>query len=299
MGSTVLGALAAVAASALFSVGLVLQASEARQLDSRLSLHFALIAQLMSRPRWVLGSVVMGLGFPLHVVALLLAPLSVVQPALATGLLILLAVGARTAGESVGPRDVAGVAAIAVGVTAMTLSAPERAALETQTGPLVAALVVLAAVTLVPYTVMRLHGGRGPSLAAMATFAAASAYAFSGLTTKLVADDLADGRLLASVSWLAATACVGGLGFLGQLTALQHRPATQVGPVIYVVPVLVPVLLAPFLTGEEWSDTPLGGGVLIASLLVVCVGAALVGASSTVDQASGRSRPRPSGKFQS
>ncbi len=280
MESTALGAFAALAASALFSTGLVLQASEAREVDSRFSLHLSLIAQLMSRPRWVLGTAVTLLGFPLHVVALLLAPLTVVQPALAAGLLVLLATGARTSGENVRPRDVVGVLAIVAGVAAMTLSAPDRAALETQTGALVAALAVLAAVTLVPYALTRLRPERGPSLAAMATFAAGAAYAFSGITTKLVSDDLADDELAAGLGWLAATAVVGGLGFLGQLTALQRRSATQVGPVIYVVPLLVPVLLA--LTGEEWGATPLGGGVLAVSLLVVCVGAALVSASPSV-----------------
>ena len=51
---------------------------------------------------------------------------------------------------------------------------------------------------------------------------------------------------------------------------------------IYVVPVLVPVLLAPFLTGEDWGQTPLGGVVLVASLLMVSVG----------DRAGQQLRPR-------
>ncbi|MEJ7894481.1 MAG: hypothetical protein WKF94_17760, partial [Solirubrobacteraceae bacterium] len=72
MESTALGALAALAASVLFSVGLVLQASETQKVDARFSLHLSLIGQLASRPRWMLGTVVTVLGFPLHVIALLL-----------------------------------------------------------------------------------------------------------------------------------------------------------------------------------------------------------------------------------
>lgn len=290
-----LGALAALAASALFSAGLVLQATETRAVDSRFSLHLSLITQLISRPRWVIGTVVIVLGYPFHVVALLLAPLTVVQPALAAGLLVLLALGARTSGENVGPREVAGVAAIVAGVTAMALSAPARSAVDLRTGPLVVALAVLAGVTLVPFTLTRLLARRGPSLATVATFAAGAAYAFDGITTKLAADALADDELVAVLGWLAATAGVGGLGFLAQLTALQRHSATQVGPVIYVVPILVPVLLAPFLAGEEWGATPLGGGVLVASLLVVCVGAALVSASSSVGHATERELATPAG----
>jgi len=295
MESTALGALAALAASALFSAGLVLQATETRQVDSRYALHFSLIRRLLSRRRWVQGTVVTFLGYPFHVLALLLAPLTVVQPALAAGLLILLFVGARTGGEKVGPREVAGVVAILAGVTAMTLSAPARAAVETQTGPLLAALAVLAAVTLVPYALERLKGECTPGLTTMATFAAGAAYAFSGITTKLVSDDLADDRLVPALGWLAATGVIGGLGFLGQVTALQRRSATRVGPVIYVIPVVVPVVVAPFVTGEEWGETPLGGAVLIASLLVVCVGTALVSGSSSVGRASEGEAPAPAG----
>ncbi|MDQ3721370.1 MAG: hypothetical protein M3350_11420 [Actinomycetota bacterium] len=295
MESTALGALAGLAASALFSAGLVLQATETRRVDSRYALHLSLIRQLLSRRRWVQGTVVTFLGYPFHVLALLLAPLTVVQPALAAGLLILLFVGARTGGEKVGPREVAGVVAILAGVTAMTLSAPARAAVETQTVPLLAALAVLAAVTLVPYALERLRGECTPGLTTMATFAAGAAYAFSGITTKLVSDDLADDRLVPALGWLAATGVIGGLGFLGQITALQRRSATRVGPVIYVIPVLVPVLVAPFVTGEEWGQTPLGGAVLIASLLVVCVGTALVSGSSSVSRASEGEAPAPAG----
>ena len=282
MESTVLGALAALAASALFSAGLVLQATEAREVDQSHSLHLSLITRLMSRPRWVLGTVVTLIGFPLHVAALLLAPLTVVQPVLSTGLLLLLAIAARTPGDSVGRNEVVGVVAIIAGVVGMTLCAPDRSEVDTDAVALVAALVALTAVTLVPYVLARLRRGGDPSLGSLAMYAAGAAYAFSGLTTKLVADELDDSALLAALGWLVATAAVGGLGFLSQLTALQRRSATQVGPVIYVVPVLVPVMLAPLLTGEDWGATPLGGAGLVASLLVVCAGTGIVSGSSAV-----------------
>ena len=48
------------------------------------------------------------LGWPLQVVALLLAPLVVVQPALAAGLLVLLFIGERMLGEHAGPLRVHG-----------------------------------------------------------------------------------------------------------------------------------------------------------------------------------------------
>lgn len=282
MESTLLGAAAALAATALFSAGLLLQGIETRRVDPRHSLRLSLITRLIARPRWVLGAALTLLGFPLHVSALLLAPLTVVQPALSAGLLLLLAVGSRTAGEHVGRYEVVGVVAIIAGVTGMTFSAPRLAPLDAGTWALDAALGALVAVTLAPYAFARLRDATDTSLATLAMFAAGSAYAFSGLTTKLVADGLASDDWPAVFGWSTATAVVGGLGFLGQLTALQRRSATQVGPVIYVVPVIVPVLLGPLVSGEDWAATPLGGGALIALLLVVCAGTGIVSASSTV-----------------
>lgn len=279
MGSTVLGALAALAASALFSAGIVLQAVETRRVDSSHSLHFSLIARLMGRPRWVLGTALTLLGFPLHVTALSLAPLTVVQPALASGLLLLLAVGARTPGERVGLREVVGVGAVIAGVVGLTSSAPERGSADTRAGALVVALAVLAAVTLLPYALARVRGANDPSLA---TLGAGAAYAFTGITTKLVADGFVDDELAVALAWLAATVAVGALGFLEQLTALQRRSATQVGPVVYVIPVVVPVLLAPLVAGEDWGATPLGGGALVGSLIVACAGTALLSSSPAV-----------------
>lgn len=293
MGSTVLGAVVGLAATALFSAGIVLQAIDTRCVHTRHSLHPSLIMVLMAQPRWLLGTLLTLLGFPLHVAALLLAPLTVVQPALSAGLLILLAAGARASGEHVGWQEVMGVLAIIAGVVGMTFTAPDRAALATGTGVLVAALITLAAVTLAPYALARVREKSDPSLATLATFAAGAGYAFSGLTTKLVADALGGDRWSAVLGWAVATAVVGGLGFLGQVTALQRRSATQVGPVIYVVPVIVPVLLTPFVTGEDWSSTPLGGGALLASLLMVCLGTVIVSASSTLYRATDASVQAP------
>src|SRR3712207_2058982 len=86
----VLGAAAAAAASALFSAGLLLQSLEARGAPRG---GGPLALRLVRRPRWVLGGVLMVAGFGFHVAALFLAPLTVVQPALAAGLLVLLVAG--------------------------------------------------------------------------------------------------------------------------------------------------------------------------------------------------------------
>src|SRR5204863_362601 len=110
----------------LFDIGVALQALEARRTAIRSALSLGLIAALARRRRWLAGTLVAGAGWPFHVAALTLAPLSVVQPALALGLLLLLALGDRMLGERVGPREVAAVVAIVVGVTGMAWAAPSH-----------------------------------------------------------------------------------------------------------------------------------------------------------------------------
>ena len=83
----VLGIVAAVGASTLYSLGIALQAVDAKEAPREEYLRLALGRYLLGRTRWLAGTALSILGWPLQVVALLLAPLVVVQPALATGLL--------------------------------------------------------------------------------------------------------------------------------------------------------------------------------------------------------------------
>src|SRR3954452_616961 len=151
MGELALGAVAAVTASALFSAGLVLQSLEARTVPAQHSLRLSLIRRLLDRRRWVLGGLLMVIGFGFHVGALLLAPLTVVPPSLAAGLVVLLVVGARSGGEPIRLRETLAVAAISAGVVGLTLSSPERTTVTAGALALALALGALGAVALLPH----------------------------------------------------------------------------------------------------------------------------------------------------
>src|SRR6202042_291809 len=101
----VLGIGAAVGASTLYSLGIALQALDAREAPHEEHLRIALVAGLIKRARWLLGTGLSILGWPLQVVALLLAPLVVVQPTMAVGLLVLLFFGQRLLNERAGRRE--------------------------------------------------------------------------------------------------------------------------------------------------------------------------------------------------
>jgi hypothetical protein len=207
-----------------------------------------------------------------------LAPLTFVQPALAIGLLLLLALGDRMLGERVGAREVMAVVAIVLGVAGMAWAAPGH--VSTHGGParVGPALAVIGAVAVSPYVLRR--RGIAPSL--LVPLAAGCAFAFTGIASKLIADFLSSWSWPDLLLWGPITGAFAALGLLSEMSALQRRPATQVVPIVFVVQICVPVLLAPVLGGESWADTPLGGVVLVVFLAAVAVGAWLLGSTRAV-----------------
>ncbi len=100
------GILLAFCAATASAFAIVLQASGAERTPASESARFALLARLWHRPRWLLGTGLIVLAWPLQVIALALAPITVVQPALASSQLVLLAVARIQLREDVGlPAD--------------------------------------------------------------------------------------------------------------------------------------------------------------------------------------------------
>jgi len=272
----VAGIAAAVAASTLYSLGIAFQAADAKEAPEEEHLRLALAWGLIRRARWLLGTGLSILGFPLQVLALLLAPLAVVQPTLAAGLLVLLFLAQRMLGEHAGKREHLAMVAIVLGVLGIALAAPPRTT-TSSTGDLTITLVLvsLGAASLLPY-VLRVVG-RSPAIVTMTC--AGLAFAWSGVATKLAADDLSRGHLGTAAAWALSTAAASGVGVLSEMSALQSRPAIQVAPVVFVTQTVVPVVLAMLLLGESLSATPLGGLPFVAAMALLLAGATLLARS--------------------
>jgi drug/metabolite transporter (DMT)-like permease len=282
---------AALAAGACYDTGYALQALEARSVHARHALRPSLLLELVRRPRWVGATVLSLAGWPLQVFALTLAPLTLVQPTLALGLLLLLFLGARLLGEHVGRREVTAVLAIVAGVGVVAWAAPGRPpAVEPGLG-LAVALAILGALTLAPY----LLGARRRSGSLLLVLGAAAADGAAAFMAKLVADGLVAGRSLEALAWAVATGLAVSLGVLSEMTALQRTPATRVAPGVLVAQISIPVALAPLVGGENWGATPLGGAVLVAGLLAVAAGVGILGRSHAVADVIGGARGERSG----
>jgi len=273
-----LGIGCAVIASLLYNTSIALQALEARSLPQELGLRPSLLGVLVRNRRW-LGATALGLlGWPFEIAALLLAPLTVVQPCIASGLLLLLWLGATRLGEAPGRRELVAVAAVVVGIGGVAWAAPDRSTDHAGAAAVALALAVVAVPIISPY----LLRGRVSRVGALATLSAGCGYAWTAVASKLLTDELAAGAVLVAALWLATAAASEGLALLSEMSALQRRPATHVAPAMFAVQVLVPVLLAPLIFAESWAETPANGAVLVASIALALAGTVLVAGSRAV-----------------
>jgi drug/metabolite transporter (DMT)-like permease len=273
-----LGILCALGASCLYNTSIALQALEVREVPPEHSLRVSLLGRLLRNRRWLAATVLGLLGWPLEIAALLLAPLTVVQPCLAGGLILLLWLGARRLGETPGRREYLAVGAIVVAVAGVAWAAPNRTTDHAGGGAIALALALVALPVLAPY----LLRGRTAAAGTLAVLSAGFGYAWTAIASKLLTDELAAGTVLAGIAWLATATASEGLALLSEMSALQRRPATHVAPVMFAVQVLVPVILAPLIFEERWSTTPLGGVALAAFIALAVAGSMLLAGSKTV-----------------
>jgi drug/metabolite transporter (DMT)-like permease len=262
------GLAAALAAGLCFDGAVVLQAREARRTERALGLRPGLIAGLLRRPRWLAGLALGALGWPLQLAALALAPLTLVQPALACGLVLLVLAGSRLLGERAGTAELAAVGAIAAGVALAALLAPEQRDAPPPGAVLAAVAGALALAVLAPFA-------RGEARAGLPllTLSAGCAFAGAALAAKLAVVELARARPVAAAAWLAGAGAASITGLLVDTTAMQRFPATRVAPGIFALETALPVLAAPLF--GEWAHGARGAALAGAVALVLAGGAAL------------------------
>jgi len=289
-----LGFALALGAACCYETGYALQALEAKRQPAERSLKPSLIGHLLTRPIWVGATLLSLLGWPLQILALTHAPLTLVQPVLALGLLLLLVLAVQILGEQVGPREIAAVVMIIVAVGLFAWAAPRETGHVPRDAGLGIALTVLTVVTVTPYAIGLFSRRQFPMMLLVASAGAADGMA--AFVAKIVAEDASAGALLATLAWVGLVAVVVLVGLTSETSALQRFPATRVAPTVLVLQIVIPVVMAPLVGGESWSNTPLGGAVLVVALIGVAAGAGLLASSPTVAQlAVGESDAEPEG----
>jgi drug/metabolite transporter (DMT)-like permease len=247
VGDFPLGAVVAVIAAAFFAVGSLLQqeASVDAVSGGRLDLR-----RLVTRPAWVVGQTATVLATLLQVVALALAPVSVVQPLLAAALVIALGLRALRDRRRPSGTELLG-AALTVGGLAVFLGAarPAPGGLAFLPGAASVATSVLLAVVLVALASRAGHGPVGALLCGIAAGTAAGiAAVLVSAALKVSRVDLVDGSALAV---LAAAGVVAVVAQLGSQQAYARGTLAWSLPAVIVVDPIAAIPTALLLVGER------------------------------------------------
>jgi hypothetical protein len=276
------GLAAALVASALFNIGIALQGIEARSAPKDLGLRVSLLTKLFRRKRWVLGWVLGVVGIAPQVLAFADAPFVVVQPALASGLLILLFIGSRMFGEHVDWVEIIGVSAIIGGVALVGWGAPSHTEAHRSGVAVIAVVAALTAAGFFPFAVRgsRWDTGMGSIVASGAGFAA------SNVATKLLSDDIGSGHYVVAATWGVVGIISGIAATITGMTAFQRRRATTVVPVSTAVQTFLPILLEPFFLREHWTSAKFGGAPIGVGLVIALVGTVVVSRTRAVSDLS-------------
>jgi drug/metabolite transporter (DMT)-like permease len=281
------GIAVALVAAVANAFAVVFQAAEDRRSPDSEAGRFSLLTLLARRRRWVIGTSLMVLAWPLQILALGLAPITVVQPALSATLLVLLAVARLKLDERVGPLEMAGALTLVVGITLVIVAAPHHSVRDPAAARVAVPLAAVGTAAVLAYALGRLR----PRAGLWAVISAGLAYAWVDFVNKLLANDVSSGHWLLAIVWLAATISFGALAFLEETTALQRRPAVTVAPVIGAVQDPLPVLMALAAGVEVWGSASQKVVPLACGLLLVTAGAVVLGRSRAVARVAGDDLP--------
>lgn len=265
-----LGVAIALAAAVANAAAAVLQAQEAQRTVRRTTVGFWLLRTLMRSPRWLLGTALMVVAWPLQVLALALAPITVVQPMLATYAVVLLVFARFWMHGRVSWRDVWGVLAITAGIILVVLEAPHRDAANPPASHLIAPVMVVGLIAIGAYAISRVaRHGPIPLI-----IGAGLAYAWVDFADKLLSNALSHRSWALAVVWVATIVAMGAIALLQENAALQRGRVIHVSPLIGALQDPLPVLMSLWAGVETWGSGA-GRAAMLAVGLALVVGGAL------------------------
>jgi hypothetical protein len=229
------------------------------------------------RSRWyVLGILVAMAGWGLHVGALALAPISLVQSVIAGGLVLLTVTADRLFAHEVTRREWIGVALAALGLAflAATLEgAGDAAHSDYETSRLVTYIVVVSGLAVA----VSAAGLRGPRAGVLLAAAAGLFWAASDTSIKALSDELGEASAAAILfSPLAAViALASAAGLVVSARSLQVGKAVPVIAVTSVAANALTIAAGPLVFAEPFPDDTFGVLLRLSAFALVIGAVAL------------------------
>jgi hypothetical protein len=232
---------------------------------------------VLFRSRWyTLGVLIAMAGWGLHVGALALAPISLVQATIAGGLVLLTVVADRFFAHQVTRREWVGVALAAAGLAflAATLDGDADSAHSSYDTATLTVFVSVAGAAGIAVAVL---GRSGPRAGALLGASAGLLWAASDTSIKALSGQLGDESAAAILfSPLAAVILAASLvGLLISARSLQIGPAVSVIAVTSVAANALTIAAGPIVFSEPFPDQAVGVAIRVLAFALVISAAAL------------------------
>ena len=270
----------ALAASGFTALASVAQRRAAKPAPDELSFNWRLARYLIHRPVWFLGIASMVLGFLFQVEALRIGSLSLVQPLIATELVIVFGLIALQGHGHVGGRDWLSAIGMAVGLGAfLALARPSNGHHHASSSMWVLAalstFVLAGALAALAYWPDRAgHRSSATRRAALLGIAAATAFGFVAAVVKELSTHLAQGPSGVLGNWSPYVLILSGaVAMFLASNAFQAGSLAASQPGLTIVDPLVASALGVVLFGDRLNLQPLSvvGEALALTLVVVSV----------------------------
>jgi len=286
-----IGIAVAALATTAYNVGLIFEKRALSRLPAIDAKHAIKLARtLLFSPVWLLGFALMLCGFGLQVVALTLAPVSVVQPVLGSGVVILVVLSRIVLRERLGRIELGCVLCVAASIAAIALSATgtDGRVGHEASGLLIAAIAIptcVFAITLGGRSMRpATHGGkhRVPAIGVSYGLAAGLLYGVATLTIKGLSGTIyahsghvvALGLAVLGSPYPYLTVACSAMGLLIFQTGLQRCRVSIVGPVSNITGSIFFMVAGTWLFRERLPTDPVDlllrlGGIVVAGVAVV------------------------------
>lgn len=280
------GVLAAFAATVLYNLSFVIQKMKAQQASAS---GVRLVAALATKPLWLFGVGLQTAGLAFHFFALTKAPVTVVQPVIAAGVVFVVIFAALLLGERPRRQELAGMVMAMSGVTVLLATVGEPVGMQpvraAELSAAVVALAVLIAVLLAATTWRRL--ATASTAAVFIGVAAGLAQGMSDAMNRLMGAWLypGDGWVPTPAIGGAAVGCLLAFGIVGLVVtqnALRLYRANIVVPCMLTAELLVPVSMATALYGQALPSGTVSEVTWLAAFILVLLGVVVLSTSVQV-----------------
>jgi drug/metabolite transporter (DMT)-like permease len=279
------GVAAAVVAGCLYNLAVVVQKSQAEAVAET---GMAILRSLMARPLWLLGVALQVLGLVFHAFALTEAPVTVVQPIIASGIAFLVLFAALILRERPSLRELFGMLLAVSGVSLLAIRIQGPVVL----APLDADDFAYAVVSAATLAALLLAFGRSPRVAstgvgaALIGTAAGVGQGMSDAMNRLAGAWFAPHGWIPP-TWIMCAALVllfgfGLQGFVAAQNAFQRYRANTVVPCIVTAQLFVPVAMAIILFGQPGPRDAADAGVWALALLLTVAGISVLSRARAV-----------------